>query len=215
MKIFTLTCGAQVLLDDEDYERIPKTGWYLSDAYHGDNKRKTRYAVHDTYGKMHRYILNLSDPSKLVDHIDGNGLNNQKSNLRVVTSSINKKNQKPTRANKFNFNGISYEENLARNYRRIIVLWSEGEPEFKYNGYRAKQKKKSFALSKYNNDLNLALKDAILFRINKMRENGYLLDECSTTIENILLNNDNPDMQTILGINFDNIVSRVEESSSK
>ena len=30
MKIFTMTCGAEVLLDDEDYERLPKTGWYLS-----------------------------------------------------------------------------------------------------------------------------------------------------------------------------------------
>lgn len=78
MKEFKLACGATVLLDDEDYERIPKTGWYLSEEKRSDNGylRKTRYAVHDVYGRMHRWILGITDSSILVDHIDHNGLNN-------------------------------------------------------------------------------------------------------------------------------------------
>lgn len=31
MKEFKLACGATVLLDDEDYERIPKTGYLLDE----------------------------------------------------------------------------------------------------------------------------------------------------------------------------------------
>lgn len=111
MKEFKLTCGEIVLLDDEDYERLDKKGWYLSPGKreNGDN-RKTRYATHDDYGTMHRWILGITDPKILVDHIDHNGLNNQKSNLRLVTSSINKKNQAVIKSNKFNFNGISLEK---------------------------------------------------------------------------------------------------------
>ena len=113
IKEFKLTCGEVVLLDDEDYERIDKIGWYLTPENRRENgilsTRKTRYATHDIYGKMHRWILGITDPKVLVDHIDHNGLNNQKSNLRIVTSSQNKKNQTLIKNNKFNFNGISFE----------------------------------------------------------------------------------------------------------
>lgn len=200
IKEFKLTCGAIVFLDDEDYERIPKSGWYLTPIKRPDcnTDRKTRYATHDIYGRMHRWILGIKDDKIVIDHIDGNGLNNQKSNLRLVSCGINKKNQKTVASNKFNFNGISYEKSSLR----IRVRWSEGIPEYKYNGYRAKQKSKSFNLKKYNNDYNLALKDAILFRIEKMRENEYLIDERSTTIEKILLQEKYPNMSEILGINL-------------
>ena len=57
MKEFQLSCGAIVLLDDEDYERLPKTWWYLSKKeIHNPN---TDYVVHDFYGKMHRWILGI------------------------------------------------------------------------------------------------------------------------------------------------------------
>lgn len=147
---------------------------------------------------MHRWILGIKDDKIVIDHIDGNGLNNQKSNLRSVSCSINKKNQKTIASNKFNFNGISYEKSSFR----IRVRWSEGIPEYKYNVYRAKQRSKSFNLKKYNNDYNLALKDAILFRIEKMRENNYLIDERSTTIERILLQENYPNMSEILEVNL-------------
>ena len=63
-------------------------------------------------------------------------------------------------------------------------------------------KSKSFNLKKYDNDYNLALKDAILFRISKMRENEYLIDERSTTIEKILLQEEHPNMSKILGVDL-------------
>ena len=206
IKELKLTCGEVVLLDDEDYERIDKTGWYLTPENRNENEnlniRKTRYATHDTYGKMHRWILGITDPKILIDHIDHNGLNNQKSNLRTVTSSQNKKNQTLVKNNKFNFNGISFENSKSP---RIRVSWSSGEIEYKYNGYRAKKCSKSFNLKKYNYDYNKILRDAILFRIDKMKENDYLLDERSTTIERILLENENPNMEEILNISFKEI----------
>lgn len=41
MKEFTLTCGATVLLDDEDYDRLLKTGWYLSKK----EKKQSKYRL--------------------------------------------------------------------------------------------------------------------------------------------------------------------------
>lgn len=197
-----MTCGAQVLLDDEDYDRLPKSGWYLSDENHGKDLRKTRYAVHDTYGRMHRFILNYPEDKYVIDHIDGNGLNNQKNNLRIVTTSLNKRNQKTIKSNKFNFNGISLEKGK---YPRIRVMWSAGEPELKSFGYAAETHSKSWGLISNNYNYNKILKEAVLFRLQKMKENNYLIDERSTTIEKRLLEEENPNMEEILGINFKEI----------
>lgn len=203
MKILTLSCGEKVMLDDEDYEKIPKTGWYLVNTENRNSK--TVYVQHDKYSRLHRYIMNVQDPNIIIDHIDRNGLNNQKINLRKTTCSINKRNQSTMKNNKFNFNGISYEK-TPNSKGKLRVRWSINEYE-DYNKYKRKakiQKSKSFALSKFSS-IDEALKTAILFRIKKMKEFDYILDERSTTIERKLLENDYNSLEELLEINYSNI----------
>lgn len=89
-----------VLVDDEDYEELSKYTWYLSKGKH------TLYVLRDIHigmfdGKskkysiaIHRHIMKLQKGDKiLVDHIDGDGLNNQRSNLRLCTVTENNRNQ--------------------------------------------------------------------------------------------------------------------------
>lgn len=87
--------------------------------------------------------------------------------MSVQIKLVGIKNQTLVKNNKFNFNGISFENSKSP---RIRVRWSSGEVEYKYNGYRAKQYSKSFNLKKYNYDYNKILRDAILFRIDKMKK---------------------------------------------
>lgn len=210
MKIFKMTCGKEILLDDEDFDSFPKTGWYLVPKELHNSRAD--YAQHDTYGKAHRFVLKLTDPTILVDHIDGNGLNNQKSNLRQVSCSENKRNQKPIKSNSFNFNGISIEKG-KRGSPRIRVRWSTFEIDDRYGDKRRVQKSKSFSIGDKNPDL--VLKEAVLFRINKMKEFGYILDERSTTIEKYLLETEKPNMSELLDINYQEILSRVGLSKPK
>lgn len=135
MKEFTLTCGATILLDDEDYDRLPKTGWYLSKKE--KNNSNTDYAVHDTYGKMHRWVLGMmlnENQDYVVDHINHNGLDNRKENLRLVTTSQNKRNittHYPN--NKIHYTGVILEKSeVSRN--RFRARWSEGTPEICKDG---------------------------------------------------------------------------------
>lgn len=72
-----------VKVDDEDYDKLIKYKWYCAQRRDGEYM----YAARGHYGKhcklilMHRVIMDI--PSGLVvDHIDHDGLNNQKSNLR-------------------------------------------------------------------------------------------------------------------------------------
>ena len=108
MKEIPLTRGQFALVDDEDYEYLNQWKWY---AFTG---RETYYAVRQlTYydnGKrkqkmirMHRVIMN--NPIGLdVDHIDHNGLNNCRYNLRSVTERENCLNRR--RPNKTGYYGI-------------------------------------------------------------------------------------------------------------
>lgn len=81
MKI-ELTRGFAAIVDEEDFERLNALRWYA----HGTSRI---YARSLTYGFLHHHILPKS-PSLVVDHIDGNSLNNTRRNLRYLTNSQNK-----------------------------------------------------------------------------------------------------------------------------
>jgi len=87
-----LSQGKIALVDEEDYERLSRHRWY---AYKSDNtyyaRRNTRIGKKKQTGiQMHRDVLGLKpNDKKIADHRDFNGLNNCKSNLRVVSHSLN------------------------------------------------------------------------------------------------------------------------------
>ena len=86
-----LTKGKFAIVDAEDYERVRRYLWCAS----GSGKRM--YAYRNDHGKtiaMHRFLTNCPK-GMVVDHIDGNGLNNRQSNLRVCTQQQNLYNSRP------------------------------------------------------------------------------------------------------------------------
>lgn len=105
MKQIPLTQGKYALVDDEDYEYLNQWKWQ---AY-TSKTRQTYYATRTDRTNikrtvfMHKEILN-SD--KEVDHIDGNGLNNQKSNLREAEHFQNVFNQRRRITNTSGFKGV-------------------------------------------------------------------------------------------------------------
>lgn len=202
MKKLYLTDNMEVLLDDEDYEIISKMpGWYIHKS--SNLNSRTNYVQHDEYGKLHRYLLGITDSSIIIDHIDRNGLNCQKNNLRIVNNSINKRNSDTLPNNKFHFNGISYEKGVGNRSGRIKVSYQTNE-RLASNPKKFQQRNKSFTVSQFKN-FNECLRQAILFRLEKMKEYGYLLDERSETIEKECQNT-NVNLEEILEINFDDII---------
>ena len=67
-------------------------------------------------------------PKKILDHIDGNPLNNNLSNLREATVKQNNENRKAQRNNKTGYKGVSFNKRLQKyvaqiqhNYQPIYI----------------------------------------------------------------------------------------------
>lgn len=99
--------------------------------------------------------------------------------------------------NKFHFNGLSFEKVKGNRQWRIRVSYQTNE---RLTNNKFKQKTKSFGLS-HGKDFNTLVKKAILFRLEKMREFGYIIDERSETIEKECLK-ENSNIEEILNISF-------------
>ncbi len=93
MKTVPLTQDKVALVDDEDFLRVSQYKWYAIKMSHlfyaHTNVRKADGKT--TILSMH--VLLLPD-AKRVDHQDGNGLNNQRHNLRSATHSQNMANRR-------------------------------------------------------------------------------------------------------------------------
>lgn len=98
MKCVELTQGLFAKVDDEDYDRVVALGaWHCHPI-----SKELMYARHSSRNQgrqkkvyMHRFIMNAPKGFD-VDHINHDGLDNRKSNLRVCTHSDNLRNRKET-----------------------------------------------------------------------------------------------------------------------
>ena len=98
MQTIQLTQGFVALIDDADYKAVSQYKWRAL----VDKRRDKVYAVRKTHGShsnrkslyLHRELLGLSDPTVKADHRNGDGLDNQRLNLRPCTTSQNNCNTK-------------------------------------------------------------------------------------------------------------------------
>ena len=78
-------------VDDEDYERVSQYQW----GQNTTSNKHTTYAKTLMGGKtihLHRFIMGLGDykdDKRIIDHRDGNGLNNKKDNLMICDTLYN------------------------------------------------------------------------------------------------------------------------------
>lgn len=132
-----------VLFDAEDIDKVQAAKWFIEVP----TNSRTYYAASDTFHKLHRYLLDLKDNNLVVDHINRNGLDDRKENLRVVTNSINKRNSDPRATNEFHQNGISYEIDPKGN-RYVRASWMEDD---------GKVHSRKWSMAKYPNAVELAI----------------------------------------------------------
>jgi NTP pyrophosphatase (non-canonical NTP hydrolase) len=105
-----------VLIDADDRELVGEHSWHLLKV---PGVHRTRYyAAATTWvdGKPGSILMhNLIMGAKGIDHIDGNGLNNTRTNLRVATASQNQGNsQKTARKTSSKYKGVAWYKNYGK-----------------------------------------------------------------------------------------------------
>ncbi len=96
-----LNNGSSITVDDEDLELVSKYKWYINSHRQG----KYISIVNNQRVKIHRMILNVSDPMVKIDHKNGDTFDNRKENLRIATNSQNQAN-KPKVKGTSRFKGV-------------------------------------------------------------------------------------------------------------
>jgi len=86
--------GKYTLLDDQDFDRLGNMGWYL----HPEG-----YAIIGAK-RLHRFVLDAPKGTE-VDHINGDKLDNRRSNLRLCTRADNNRNT-PSKPHTSKFKGV-------------------------------------------------------------------------------------------------------------
>ena len=128
MKEIILKHGSIALVDDADFASVAAHSWC---------ERKDKCGIvyaatgHETT-RMHRFILGIDDPKIEIDHLNHNGLDNQRHNLRTCNRQQNQRNQR-VRKGSSQYKGVHRQGKLwiARigvNYtRRYLGCFSEEE----------------------------------------------------------------------------------------
>ena len=137
-KQIPLTQGKFSLVDDADFEFINQWKW----QYHTGGYARRDYAVDGKRFKvyMHRVITG-NDESLVVDHINGDRLDNRKENLRLCHQKQNSANSRKSKNNTTGFKGVCfykrdgvYTAQLMKD-RKMIYLGRFTKPEYAAAAY--------------------------------------------------------------------------------
>jgi hypothetical protein len=129
VKEIPLTGGGVALVDDEDFDRVSGYRWQRQSHAHtsyakapvylgGKGSRDDKSGYKGTCVSLHRIVMN-AQKGQLIDHVNGNGLDCRKENLRFANASQNAWNRKRHVTNTSGFIGVRFHKHAGRWQARI------------------------------------------------------------------------------------------------
>ena len=102
-----LTNGGFALVDDDDLDLLDGVSWrHVREGL-------SIYAIAGRRLRMHRLILDAPD-GVMVDHRNGNGLDNRRSNLRLCTNSQNQANRQKRSSGSAPYRGVTWHKQAGK-----------------------------------------------------------------------------------------------------
>ena len=110
----------QTTVDEADFAFLSQWQWRLLRTRWGDYAMRceSRSGVKQ-YFYLHRVLLGLTSSAEHGDHIDGDGLNNQRNNLRRVTKAENAQNIRSQQGSSSKYRGVCWDKSLQKWRARV------------------------------------------------------------------------------------------------
>ena len=99
------------MVDDEDYYWLSEWNWFavkIKNNWYGKRNGMKLRTGHKPQQYLHRVVMRVTDPDIKIDHIDHNGLNCQKYNLRPCTKTQNDYNKRKREGTTSKYKGVSF-----------------------------------------------------------------------------------------------------------
>lgn len=121
---------ARAIIDKDDYDKVKDYKWCIKEGYVMTRRKSDRKSIF-----LHRLIIENSN-SEVIDHINGNPLDNRKCNLREATSQQNNFNMTNEGQGNNNRRGTTFNKNSGKwmayigvNNKRIHLGYFDTEEE--------------------------------------------------------------------------------------
>lgn len=108
-------CNSEFFIDKGDLEKIKPYKWYIEKGYVIASQEGGRI-------RLHRLITGVTK-DKVIDHINGNTLDNRRFNLRICDINENVRNSKISKSNKSGLKGVSWYK-TSNKWRASITMKS-------------------------------------------------------------------------------------------
>ena len=116
-RLIELTFGKYAIVDAQDYDRLSKYKWFALER--GRSLYAKTFLLNGKPLHMHRLVTS-APPHLVVDHINHNGLDNRKQNLRLCTHAQNQKNTRPRSGGTSKYKGVHWEKTKKKFRAKIM-----------------------------------------------------------------------------------------------
>lgn len=100
----------EVPIDDSDWHHLNRMTWYVDNGY----------IENSIVGRLHRYLLKPKE-NEIIDHINNNKFDNRRSNLRIVSHSVNNHNMKKRDSCTSQFKGVYFDKSRNKYTAKIQI----------------------------------------------------------------------------------------------
>lgn len=129
VKIYVTNREEPAIVDIDDYDKIKNYNWVndkgYTQSYYWNGKKEKRFY-------LQKLIMGVRDDKIIVDHINGNPLDNRKCNLRLVNNQQNCMNHKVRKDSKSGVSGVFFDKdknlwraNISLNRKHIHLGYYE------------------------------------------------------------------------------------------
>jgi hypothetical protein len=114
MKFIKLrNCGLVARVSDQDFEYLDQYRWNLGNRQYAVRTHRKADGPGSQAVVMHRQIMR-AEKGQIIDHIDGDSLNNQRSNLRFASIALNTHNCASRRGSTSKYKGVCWAKDTGR-----------------------------------------------------------------------------------------------------